>query len=479
MDPGSSRSWGRACRKPALVGVIALAAVCGASEGASATPALAGPRPPLPAEAPPAPPPTAAGPRCSVGERGAIAELACELGKSLGPAGVGTVVAVAAPVSDRAITRAPELSGRLAAALAGALGAGVEILPGTPTLGEARAVARSAKAIVFVTPEIAGGEVRATGDVYPVTRGFWDRLRARPAPPVRHAFASRRLDGEVASFLPKVPLVATRTEHAIFPTTDVVALACGDADLDGALELVVLGRRKIQIGRIRGGRFAPSIETAWASLSPVAPAPLREPVGAASIAPGRAISAGLTDRASGVRLSPSLTLLAKLDLVLPFEHVGCLARSGVALGLPGPCDRGTAARIEAPDLTDADAIASGRAVAPDGHARAVVAWRSARDRGVSLRDDAGHTARVALAGAALALGDVDLDGAPELIASTDTLDPAADALVVWSWDASGNVGERLRIPVPEGIRAIAICPPEDAHMAPIAVATTSGLWIVR
>jgi len=459
----------------------AMAILCGPSAG-GATPAPTGGAPPAPG----APPPPSAPARaaevsvpCGVGERGAVAELACELGKKLGAKEDGVVVAVAAAVSDRVLTRSPEFSGRLAAALAGVLGAGVRVLPGTPTLADARAAARFAKGLVFVTPEITGGEVRAAGDAYPVTRGFWDRLRARPEAPVVHAFASRRLDGEVGSFLPKVPLVAGRIERAAFPTTDVVALACGDTDLDGGLDLVVLGRRRIQLGAVRGGRFVPSGEAAWATLSPVASAPLREPVGAVSIAPGRAISVGLTDRANGLRLSPSLSPVANLGEIVPFEHVGCLARLDRALGLPGPCERGETARIDLPDFTGADAIASGTWVAGEGHAHAVVAWRGAGDRVVSLRDDAGRSARVPGAGSALAIGDVDRDGAPELIASLDTQDPAADALVFWSWDAAGNVAERLRVPVPEGVRAIAVCPAEDAHLSPVVVATTSGIWILR
>lgn len=459
----------------------ALAILCGPS-ASEAAPAPTGGGPPAPSAPPPpsapARPAEASAP-CGIGERGAIAELACELGRRLGPREDGVVVAVAAAVSDRVGTRGPELSGRIAAALAGVLGPGVRVLPGTPALADARAAARFAKGLVFVTPEITGGEVRTVGDAYPVTRGFWDRLRARPEAPVRHAFASRRLDGEVGSFLPGVPLVADRIERAALQTTDVVALACGDIDLDGELELVVLGRRRIQLGHVRGGHFAPLGEASWATLSPVASAPLREPIGAASIAPGRAISVGLTDRANGLRLSPSLSPLATLGESVPFEHVGCLARLDRALGLPGPCQRGEAARIDLPDFTAADAIASGTSVDRDGHAHALVAWRSASDRVVSLRDDAGRSARIPSAGAALAIGDVDRDGAPELIASLDTLDPTADALVFWSWDAAGSVAERLRVPVPEGVRAIAVCPAEDAHLSPIAVATNSGIWILR
>jgi hypothetical protein len=96
-----------------------------------------------------------------------------------------------------------------------------------------------------------------------------------------------------------------------------------------------------------------------------------------------------------------------------------------------------------------------------------------------LVDDRGRRARISGVGAQLAIGDLDGDGQPELVSGSDTLDPAADALVVHTWQDDGKLVERLRIGVPSGVRAVAICPPESAGQAPIAVATGDGVWIVR
>ena len=59
--------------------------------------------------------------------------------------------------------------------------------------------------LVFVSPEIARGEVRAAAAVYPVVLGFWDRLRASSSEPAVRAVARRPLDGEVREVQPAQP----------------------------------------------------------------------------------------------------------------------------------------------------------------------------------------------------------------------------------------------------------------------------------
>ena len=44
---------------------------------------------------------------------------------------------------------------------------------------------------------------------------------------------------------------------------------------------------------------------------------------------------------------------------------------------------------------------------------------------------------------------------------------------------SGTVQRRYRLPVPSGIDALAMCPPDGPKTAPLVVATADELWVVR
>lgn len=425
------------------------------------------------------PGPTTASGSCSSGERAALVEAACELARGLGLAGSNAVVSIGAVTSDRPLRNGDEIGLRLARLVAGQLGPGSRAQKKAPSASEARVVAKDAKALVLVSLEISGGALRAVADTVPLGRGFWDRVR-HPAPePSGHSFASRPIDAEVQSFLPPVPLVATRTEHAQLPMADAVGLACGDVDRDGALELIIVGRRKILKGRLRGERFQVLAEAAWASLAPIAGAPLREPIGAAHLRDGGGLRVGVTDRESAVELAPDLSLRRKLEGGVPWAFVGCLGAGGTALAGVKPCTPGESAPVELGEVASIDAIAGQWTGAADGGTSPIVAYRTARDSSVVLRDARGRTAQIPGVGAALALGDVDRDGDPELVASLDTLEPSEDALVVRTWTRQGSVRERFRLSVPTGIRAIAVCPPEDSGPSPIAVVTDRDVRIVR
>jgi hypothetical protein len=261
--------------------------------------------------------------------------------------------------------------------------------------------------------------------------------------------------------------------------TDIVALACDDLDGDGTLEVVTVGRRRIEKGRIRGGRFESIAEASWTNLSPVAASPLREPIGSVVVARGRHADVGLTDRRTGVRLGPELAPLASLDQPIPWSGAGCLARAGVALGAPRPCAAREASFAAVAGVTDVDAVAGARTVSADGRTRTVVAWRERATSTAVLLDDTGRSARLSGAGGQIAIGDLDFDGIPEFIFGSDARTAASDVLTVTSWDAGGRLRERLRLPVPDGIKALSVCPPEAMSAAPILVATGAGIWVVR
>lgn len=415
---------------------------------------------------------------CTRGERSALAEIACEVGRQLGSP-PDTTIAFAEPASDRPVTRGAELGARLGHLVAGSLGAGARVLPKPLTLAAARAAAKGSKNLLFVALEVRGGRALCTADLYPVTTGFWDRVRLPFPGPLSHAFASRAIDGEIGSFFPTIPLVTGSIDAAALGAPDTVALACGDVDGDGSLELVIVGRRKILVGRVHARRFVPVAETSLSALSPVASAPLREPIGSASVLAEGGVRLGLTDRESAVELGKDLALATRLHAVLPWDSVGCVGQNGLTLTPAVPCTAGEKATLDTGGASDIDAIASGRAVRGDGEASTVIAFRSAHDASVTLKDSRGRTVRVPDAGAALAVGDVDRDGAPELLTSVNTQNPAEDALVVRTWERGGSVRDRYRLAVKEGIRALSVCPPESGELSPIVVATDRDVRVVR
>jgi hypothetical protein len=110
----------------------------------------------------------------------------------------------------------------------------------------------------------------------------------------------------------------------------------------------------------------------------------------------------------------------------------------------------------------------------------VTAWamRDPEDQTLWLADDRDNRAKLPNVGAQVALGDLDRDGYVEVLVSENTLDPKADALLVYTWQPEGLVS-RYRLPVPSGVSAIAVCPPEDLGLSPIAIASDKSLWVVR
>lgn len=415
---------------------------------------------------------------CSRGARSALAELSCELGRSLPRLPAGTLVVAAPLASDAAVQSPAALTARLAHVVAGSLGARATDVPAA--LARARTLASSAGTLLHLRAEIVRGELRLVADLYPVPKSFWDRVRDPEPSPSAHAFASRRLDAELRTFLPPVPLVAKRVEKSTTREAHPVALGCGDVDGDGTLELVLVSRHRVSLGRVRGGRFVASVTRAWSELSPLSRAPLREPIASVWIEPGRHVDVGISDRLETIRFSGALAPGARLGRRLPWPGGGCAHLVGLsvqptieacAAGDPPPA----LARMDRP----ADALAGGHVVGSDGTARLVRAERVFNEPVALLSDDGGRTARVEGVGAQLAVGDVDGDGQPELVTGADVLDASGDALIVHTWQRDGRTAERLRIAVPGGVRALAICPPDSAGLAPIALATSGALWIVR
>lgn len=414
---------------------------------------------------------------CAYGSGSALSELACELRRGLPDLGARALVVAGAPVASGSIRPEPSLGVRLAKLLAGRVSPDARAHDRVEELASARWLAREATALVYIALQLDGDRLSATADVYASPRGLWQRAK-RPRPEAfAHVFAERPLDAEVRSFLPPIPIVIARVTRATGTDSDAVALACGDVDADGSHELAVIGRRRVVLGRVRATRFEGFRERWLSELSPVAGSPLREPIASAWIPEPGALELGITDRENALRLDGKLDKRENLEGRLPWPGGGCVGTAGRALApLLRPCRAGDAKR--APLTRDSiDALAGSVVIAKNGAARVVRAFRPAGIAKAHVVDGA-VTHTLEGAGAQLSLGDLDGDGVPELVSSRDTRDPKSDEIVVTSVERAG-LRERLRLPVPSGVHALAVCPGRADRMAPIALLAGDGLWVIE
>jgi hypothetical protein len=420
----------------------------------------------------------------------ALGRVAQALAASLDGAVPPGAPVIAAPLaSDAPAPRGAELARTLASLVADRLG--LSSPPSPLPFDAARAAARGQRALVYVRPTIAAGKLRATADVVPARRTRWARLRDPTPAPIAHAFAEAWVDAEVRAHLQPIPLTALAPVRGRALEPGVVAAACDDLDADGAPEIVTVSRARVVVSRLRDGKVLPVHTTAWSELAPVAPAPLREPIGFAVAIPAppteddpegarRDVVVSITDRAESLRLD------ARLEVRERYPHLAVPDGDGVACadvlhlvvtGRLARCSASTGAPAARSIGGRYDAFASALLARPDGTTRRVVAGRE--DGVLELREEPGRSARIDGIGAQVALGDLDQDGAVEILASLDVEAPLADAVVVRTWPPSSAPRELFRMPAGAGVHALATCLPDGPGRQAFVVATGDAIVVVR
>ena len=427
---------------------------------------------------------------------GAVDALAQGVKTALGVVSEGAVVVTAPLVSDQPAPKGDDLALRVASLLAGRIGGTAS--PQTAPLGTARAIAGKAGALVYLHVEIARGELRATADVYPVLRNAWDRVRDPLPAPSGHAFAATKIDAEVRTFLRPLLLEQASVHKAKHDEGGVIAAACGDLDHDGGVELALVSRSRVVVGRIHQGAFVVEKSATWDALLPRAPAPLRDVLGSAVFGE-RELFVGNTDR-GGVSIAADFAHHEKLRAIpiafplAPWRNLSCVDADPSAstfttpafecsLAAPPLPARGRARAIGAaapPSIATPvahfDAFDAARIVAPNATNIDSIVTAAREPSGKLLVTVGDHAARaIDGVGAQIAVADLDQDGVAETITTENT---GEDAITITSWDGA-EPKIRRRLPAPDGVRALAVCPPEERG-APALVAVVGGeIWVVR
>lgn len=388
--------------------------------------------------------------RCQV-NRGSLSFLSCSLAQKLLPAAAGAKVAVVSLKSDRELPAPDALRERVQRVVAAALRPS-----GATDNGKLR---------VELALEKSGGVLRVTAELRRAT-GLWQRVRHSKPGAEQHAFVEVALDAELRALIPPPPLVVSEMLKLKAPERGIVALACGPLRSDGGQELALVSRAHVRVGRIAGHAFSERKRVAWAALSPVASAPLREPIATAEITAHGTLRVGLSDRKDSIELTHELTVVGRFEGALPGPNGACWPRAALGFSGLAPCP--TMETEGAPASPVLDALAG---------AQSLWLGRDAAD-GALFAAERGLAPSQTRVGAQLALGDADSDGRPELAFSSDTLESAKDRLTLATL-ASGKLTPRFTLPAP-AIGAIAICSRrEGPGMAPLVVATGDELWLIR
>jgi hypothetical protein len=407
-----------------------------------------------------------------------LGKSACKLASAFAN-NAGDALVVAAPTAgDEHVRVPPQIAQRLAELVAARLGPAAHAGAQGLSVPDAQRSAGAARGLVYLSVALYRDRLDVSADLYSGAGHFWQRVRSPGLHLTAHGFASNPLDPELRTLFPPIPLVVTRIDKATTTEHDVLALACGDVGGDGSSEIATIGRRKVQVGRLEHGHFAPRASLNWADFSAISPSPLREPIASAALHEKGNLWVGLSDRADALELSGTLQVKHKWHGVMPWPGGGCTRRAGLGYdGEARPCpDSDAAPSVDF--ATQLDAFAS-RVLLQGEQAHTLRVARAVGSDVARALDSLHPEVSLPDVGAQIAVGDLDEDGLPEIVSSSPSLDRHADQLVVRTLSDNGQLRERLRVPVPSGIDALAICPSDGRGMAPLALATGDGIWVIR
>jgi hypothetical protein len=363
---------------------------------------------------------------------------------------------------------------------------------GDTTLSKSAASSRSRELglnLLLLTPRLAGGQLVVEVDVIEWELSFWARTRKPRGTVVSHASVSAPADAEIRRYLPRPKGLLTEEFRFSTPTSDAIGLGCGDVSGEGNVEMLVVGRRQLFLGRLAlaggSGRGSFSIrKTAdWAKHSPLSPHPLRAPLAGAWLEAGHVL-VGSSDRADLVLYDQQLETSKFGEPALPVAANRCHAFTATGLAQEtkacGPFgSQHHQVKTAAAQTPSHDAIA----VLTHTNVRGIVISYELVSSGSELTltiDSPLEERRVHTLpdhGAQLALADLDGDGVVEAITTAAADATGADSVRVYSVLERGPVLVATR-EVPS-VRALSVCPFEGRNPLRLAVLLADEIRILE
>jgi len=415
-----------------------------------------------------------------------LTSLARQIGevRTSGPVFVGVTPLAGAPLAEPERTA---LEAKLVRVLGTAVAAARARGEAPMTESTARARARALGLnLMLIEPTLSGGQLIVDVDVIEWERSFWARARKPSGTVVSHASVGAAADAEIRRYLPRPKGLLSKESRFRAPAHDAIGLACGEVSEQVGMELLVIGRHQLFLGRLvtapTGGRGSLSIRKSalWTTQSPLSPHPLRAPLAGAWLQPGRVL-VGSSDRADLVLMDEQLGTPTFAAPALPIAGDRCHAFTATGLAREAkPCGPLTGehhqAKTAALEVPSHDSVA--HLVEPDERGVAVnyELVSSKAELRVTIDSPIEQRRIVTLppGGAQVALADLDGDGVVEAITTAST-DGATDTVRVHALRKEGPVLVASRDV--GSVRALAVCPFDGENPQRLAVLLTDEIRI--